>query len=205
MAVDDRLKEYKKKRDLSKTPEPRGEKKKKKKGGDPAFVIQKHDARNLHYDFRLEADGVLVSWAVPKGPSTNPDDRRLAIKVEDHPIDYGDFEGVIPKGMYGAGTVLVWDRGTYRNLMAEKDPPISVQESIEIGHVEVWLEGGKLRGGYALVEMKGRGVNQWLLIKMKDEFADRSGKLIETDPNSVVSGASLDEIRKRVEGSKARS
>jgi DNA ligase D-like protein (predicted 3'-phosphoesterase) len=203
MAVDDRLKEYKKKRDLSKTPEPRGEK--KKKGGDPAFVIQKHDARNLHYDFRLEADGVLVSWAVPKGPSTNPDDRRLAIKVEDHPIDYGDFEGVIPKGMYGAGTVLVWDRGTYRNLMAEKDPPISVQESIEIGHVEVWLEGGKLRGGYALVEMKGRGVNQWLLIKMKDEFADRSGKLIETDPNSVVSGASLDEIRKRVEGSKARS
>lgn len=203
MAVDDRLKEYKKKRDLSKTPEPRGEK--KKKGGDPVFVIQKHDARNLHYDFRLEADGVLVSWAVPKGPSTNPDDRRLAIKVEDHPIDYGDFEGVIPKGMYGAGTVLVWDRGTYRNRMAEKDPPISVQESIGIGHAEVWLEGEKLRGGYALVEMKGRGENQWLLIKMKDEFADRSGKLIETDPNSVVSGASLDEIRKRVEGSKARS
>ena len=205
MAVDDRLKEYKKKRDLSKTPEPRGAKK-KKKGGDPAFVIQKHDARNLHYDFRLEDEGVLVSWAVPKGPSTDPEDRRLAIKVEDHPIDYGEFEGVIPKGMYGAGTVLVWDRGTYRNLMAEKDPPLSMQEALEKGHVEVWLEGEKLRGGYTLIEMKGRGENQWLLIKMKDELADREGKLVETDPDSVISGASLDEIRDSLlEGEKARS
>lgn len=202
MAVDDKLKEYRAKRDLGKTPEPFGG---KKKGGDPIFVIQKHDARSLHYDFRLEVDGALASWAVPKGPSTDPSVKRLAIHVEDHPLDYGDFEGVIPKGMYGAGTVLVWDRGTFRNLMEKKDDPLSMEESIAKGHVEVWLEGEKLQGGYALVEMKGRGENQWLLIKMDDEKADARRNPVSTQPDSVISGASLEEIRESLEGDEESS
>ena len=246
MAADTRLKEYERKRDLKRTPEPGtsagGRKSNAAAGGrksnasaegrksnasaegrksntstqgresdsakstsghgKPIFVVQKHDARNLHYDFRLEVDGVLASWAVPKGPSTNPEDRRLAIHVEDHPIDYADFEGVIPKGMYGGGTVLVWDRGTFRNLMAEKDEPLTMRESIEAGHVEVWLEGEKLQGGYTLVEMKGRGENQWLLIKMKDEKVDRRRNPLTSQPNSVISGASLEEIRESFEPTK---
>ncbi len=197
MASDDRLKEYRSKRDLSKTPEPSGGK--NRRGGDPIFVVQKHDARNLHYDFRLEVDGALASWAVPKGPSTDPNDKRLAIHVEDHPLDYADFEGVIPEGMYGAGTVLVWDRGTYRNLMEEKDEPLTMRESIDAGHVEVWLEGQKLKGGYALVKMKDRGDDQWLLIKMKDEEADARRNPVNSEPNSVKSGASLEEIREQIQ------
>lgn len=194
MALDKRLKEYEKKRDFRKSPEPKGDGK-KCGGGKPIFVIQKHDARNLHYDLRLEVDGTLVSWAVPKGPSTDPTVKRLAIHVEDHPLEYKDFEGVIPEGMYGGGTVLVWDTGTYSNLMAEKEESFSMAESIEMGHVEVWLEGEKLQGGYALVKMKGRGENQWLLVKMKDEKADARRNPVSTEPNSVLSGASLEEIR----------
>jgi DNA ligase D-like protein (predicted 3'-phosphoesterase) len=196
MAADDKLKEYRSKRDLRKTPEPSGGN--QRRGQKPIFVIQKHDARNLHYDFRLEVDGALASWAVPKGPSTDPNDKRLAIHVEDHPLDYADFEGVIPEGLYGAGTVLVWDRGTYRNIMEEKDDPLTMHESIEAGHVEVWLEGEKLRGGFALVKMKGREDNQWLLVKMKDKEADARRNPISTEPHSVLSGASLDEIRKHI-------
>lgn len=202
--ADTELKEYQRKRDLGRTPEPKGGGLKGKRDK-PIFVIQKHDARNLHYDFRLEVDGVLASWAVPKGPSTDPRDRRLAIHVEDHPLDYADFEGVIPEGNYGAGTVLVWDTGPYRNMMAEKDEPLSMEESIEKGHVEVWLEGSKLKGGYTLVEMKGRGENQWLLIKMKDGEADARRNPVSTEPDSVLSGASLEEIRKSVEGREASS
>lgn len=198
MALDERLKEYERKRDFKASPEPKGNGR-KRGGDDPIFVIQKHDARNLHYDFRLEVDGLLASWAVPKGPSTDPKDKRLAIHVEDHPLDYADFEGVIPEGMYGAGTVLVWDTGTYRNLMAEKDDPLSMAESIEKGHVEVWLDGEKLQGGYALVEMKGRGENQWLLIKMKDDGADARRNPVSTEPDSVLSHASLEEIRESFE------
>lgn len=203
MAVDDKLKEYRSKRDLLKTPEPSGGD--QKHGESPIFVIQKHDARNLHYDFRLEVDGALASWAVPKGPSTDPSDKRLAIHVEDHPLDYASFEGVIPEGMYGAGTVLVWDQGTYRNLMEEKDDPRSMQESIEAGHVEVWLEGEKLKGGFALVKMKGREDNQWLLVKMKDKEADARRNPVSTQPNSVLSGASLDEIREHLKEEKKGS
>lgn len=197
MAIDDRLKPYERKRDLRKTPEPPGGD--SANSDEPTFVIQKHDAQNLHYDFRLEVDGVLASWAVPKGPSTDPGVKRLAIHVEDHPLAYAEFEGIIPEGMYGAGTVLVWDRGCYRNLMAEKDEPLSMEEAIDEGHVEVWLEGQKLKGGYTLVQMKGRGGNQWLLIKMKDEEADARRNPVSTEPNSVVSGASLEEIRERIE------
>jgi DNA ligase D-like protein (predicted 3'-phosphoesterase) len=187
--ADSKLKRYEEKRDTSRTPEPFGG----KPGDAPVFVIQKHDARSLHYDFRLEADGVLLSWAVPKGPSTDTRDKRLAIHVEDHPIDYADFEGIIPEGEYGAGAVIVWDRGTYRNLMAEKDEPLSVVESLDAGHVEVWLEGEKLRGGYALVKMN-RGENQWLLVKMDDEAADARRNPVSTQPNSVLSDRTIEDV-----------
>lgn len=132
---------------------------KKKKSGKPIFVIQKHEASSLHYDFRLEVKGVLKSWVVPKGPSTDTRDKRLAMPVEDHKLEHADFEGVIPEGEYGAGTVLVWDRGTYRNLMQEKEKEdqLSMSESIEEGNAEVWLEGEKIRGGYTVVRTQEGG------------------------------------------------
>lgn len=160
----------------------------------PFFVIQKHDARTLHYDLRLAVEGILKSWAVPKGPSTDPRERRLAVPTDDHPLEYADFEGVIPEGEYGAGTVLVWDRGPYRNLMAEQDAPQTMVESIENGHVEVWLEGEKLRGGYALIRME-RDADRWLLTKMDDEAADARRNPVSTQPESVLTGRSLDEVR----------
>ncbi len=186
------LTEYREKRDFRKTSEPTaGE---RQAGDEPMFVIQKHDARTLHYDFRLEVDGVLKSWAVPKGPSTNPRERRLAVAVEDHPMDYADFEGRIPNGEYGAGAVLVWDRGTYRNLREESDEPASMVEALRDGHVAVWLEGEKLRGGYALIRTGKGDDNRWLLIKMKDDEADASRDVTATQPESVLTGRTLEEI-----------
>ena len=186
------LKEYEDKRDFRRTSEPSaGE---RQTGNEPIFVIQKHDARTLHYDFRLEVDGVLKSWAVPKGPSTDPRTRRLAVAVEDHPLDYADFEGGIPDGEYGAGAVLVWDRGTYRNLRAEDDETASMAEALRDGHVAVWLEGEKLRGGYALIRTGKGDDNRWLLIKMKDEEADARRNPVSTQPESVLTGRTLEEI-----------
>jgi DNA ligase D-like protein (predicted 3'-phosphoesterase) len=193
----DKLEEYKRKRNFAKTTEP----------GDeavefdwaesrPIFVIQKHQASTLHYDFRIEVDGVLKSWAVPKGPSTDPSEKRLAIPTEDHPLGYADFEGVIPEDEYGGGTVMVWDRGTYRNLKEQEqgDPP-SVGKQIEDGHVTIWLEGEKICGGYALIRT-GKGAKaRWLLIKMDDDEADARRNPTSTQPDSVKSGRSLEEIR----------
>jgi bifunctional non-homologous end joining protein LigD len=168
------LEEYRAKRDFRKTREPSG-------AGEtppherPIFVVQEHHASHLHYDFRLEADGVLKSWAVPKEPTLDPAQKRLAVQVEDHPIGYATFEGTIPEGQYGGGTVSIWDRGTYDNLLAQKAAPQTVAEGIDAGRLEFALHGEKLRGKFALVRMKGkgrgRGKPQWLLIKMKDEFA----------------------------------
>lgn len=204
MAGNRSLDKYRSRRDFRKTGEPSGEagEKDRRGGGRPLFVIQKHDARNLHYDFRLEVDGVLKSWAVPKGPSTDPSDKRLAVPTEDHPLDYADFEGVIPEGEYGAGTVLVWDTGAYRNLMAEKDEPLSVEEALERGHAEVWLEGRKLRGGYALIRTGGRNGSErrWLLVKMKDDGADARRNPVSTEPDSALSSRSLEEIRNQKRG-----
>lgn len=187
MSKKDKLSEYHGKRDMRKTPEPSGGKRKGKK---PVFVIQKHDARNLHYDFRLEADGVLKSWAVPRGPSTDPREKRLAVPTEDHPLDYVDFEGVIPEGEYGGGTVMVWDTGTYRRKDGGDEP--LTEEDVDSGHVEIWLEGKKLRGGYALIRTRGDG--RWLLIKMKDKAADACRNPVSTEPDSAISGRSLEEI-----------
>jgi len=158
------LEGYRKKRNFSRTPEPQGIRLRK---SGRRFVVQKHQARHLHYDFRLEAGGVLKSWAIPKGPSMSPSHKRLAIQVEDHPVEYRDFEGVISPGEYGAGTVMVWDFGTYKPLEG-KDPETMIQE----GYIKFYLEGKKLKGGFSLIRTKYQGnKNSWLLIKEKDAFA----------------------------------
>jgi DNA ligase D-like protein (predicted 3'-phosphoesterase) len=154
----------------------------------PRFVIQQHAARSMHWDFRLEVDGTFKSWAVPKGPSTDPRDKRLAQAVDDHSLEWGDFEGAIPGGQYGAGAVIVWDRGTYENL---RDEPMA--ESLRNGHTSFWLEGVKLRGGWSLRRTGGRS---WLLVKRRDEQADARRRPVKTQRESVVSGRTIDQVRK---------
>lgn len=168
------LEEYKAKRNFRKTPEPGAAKDKPHKK--PIFVIQEHHASRLHYDFRLEDEGVLKSWAVPKQPSLDPADKRLAVRVEDHPLAYSSFKGRIPEGQYGAGTVAIWDHGTYENLLGERPVPQTVTEGIESGRVEFRLHGKRLKGDFALIRMRrsGRGKENWLLIKKRDEHAKRS-------------------------------
>ena len=157
---------------------------------DPIFVIQKHAARSLHYDFRLEADGVLRSWAVPKGPSTDPRDKRLAVEVEDHSLEYANFEGVIGRGSYGAGAVIVWDAGTYRSL----NEGVSMAEALDRGHASFWLDGRKLRGGWTLRRTREGPKPQWLLIKRRDEEADARRRPTSTQPESVLSGRTVEEV-----------
>lgn len=191
------LKPYQDKRDFEKTPEPKGSNV-KKNSNSPSFVIQKHDATNLHYDFRLEIDNTLKSWAIPKGPSTDPSVKRMAIPTEDHPLDYADFEGTIPEDQYGGGTVMIWDKGTFKNIKKdEKGQSISLKKSYEMGTLEFWLEGKKLKGGFALVKMKsGKMKGNWLLIKMKDDQADARRKPTNTENKSVVTGRTMEEIAK---------
>lgn len=160
------LAEYKKKRNFSNTPEPVTAGIKQK--GKQIFVIQRHSATRLHYDFRLEMNDVLVSWAIPKGPSMYPKDKRLAMMVEDHPIDYANFQGIIPEGNYGAGIVEIWDKGTYE-LSPENDG--NGLQAIEKGALKFILHGNKLQGRFALIKMKKGARNAWMLIKEKDEFA----------------------------------
>ncbi len=188
------LKKYKEKRDFKKTSEPKGKSKKVKDA--LIFVVQKHDATNLHYDFRLELDGVLKSWAVPKGPSLNPKDKRLAMMVEDHPFDYKDFEGVIPEGNYGAGEVIVWDNGTYHSLDTDdrKESIPLLKKGLEKGDLKIVLHGEKLNGAFALVNMKKPKQNAWLLIKKNDEYA--TDKDVLKDQRSVISGKGINEIGK---------
>ncbi len=184
------LQTYNKKRDFDKTKEPKG--RTKKSNGALRFVVQKHAASHLHYDFRLEIDGVLVSWAVPKGPSADPADRRLAVHVENHPMDYINFEGTIPEGEYGGGTVMVWDTGTYHaegNEDIKKDNSL-MQKQIEDGSIKIVLEGTKLKGTWHLVKMKGDDKN-WLLMKNK---SDALSKQKEFTSKSILSDRTMDEI-----------
>jgi DNA ligase D-like protein (predicted 3'-phosphoesterase) len=207
MAKLKKLEEYGSRRDFRKTPEPsRGEKPSRfKKTGNPFFVIQQHDATSMHWDFRLEVGGVLRSWAVPKGPSTDPREKRLAVATEDHPLAYADFEGVIPEENYGAGVVIVWDAGPYRNLSTDKaGNEIPVGKALDRGHATVWLEGKKIRGGYALVHGKlGGEKKNWLLIKMKDEAADARRNPTRTQPRSVLSGRTLADVAREAEKERA--
>lgn len=187
------LSEYRRMRDLSTSPEP--------EGGSPnsdvlAFVVHKHVASRLHYDFRLELDGVLKSWAVPKGPSLNPVDKRLAIQVEDHPMDYRTFEGTIPKGNYGAGTVMVWDQGTYQGLDDNRGTlsnQEAVRENLNRGELKFVVQGDKLRGAFVLTKLE-RDANDatWLLIKRKDEYSTPQN--IQEKGLSALTGRSMDEI-----------
>jgi DNA ligase D-like protein (predicted 3'-phosphoesterase) len=188
------LKEYQEKRDFRRSPEPPGGGLGRKTAGGPLFVVQKHDASRLHYDFRLEVDGVLKSWAIPKGPSTDPREKRLAVPTEDHPLEYAGFEGVIPEGEYGAGTVMVWDTGPFQNITEKKGVPIPLGEAVAHGHVKVWLEGRKLKGGYALTRFKTGKDEAWLLVKTDDEEADASRDVLSAEPDSVLSGRTLEEI-----------
>ncbi|MCO6436578.1 MAG: DNA ligase [Phycisphaerae bacterium] len=193
----DTLSAYRKKRNKKSTPEPFPKKKSGGRQRQPIFVIQKHAASRLHYDFRLEVDGVLKSWSVPKGPSTDPRQRRLAVMTEDHPREYASFEGVIPEGEYGAGTVLIWDRGTYRNIKQGDDGnAIPMKRAFADGHVEIWLDGEKLQGGYALTRIAKDNKERWLLAKMKDKKADGRRKPTSTQPKSVASGRTMKAVHK---------
>ncbi|MCP1715285.1 DNA ligase D-like protein (predicted 3'-phosphoesterase) [Methanocalculus alkaliphilus] len=161
--------------------------------GRPRFVIQKHDATTLHYDLRLEVGGVLKSWVLPKGPSVNPKTKRLAMPTEDHPLEYADFEGVIPEGEYGAGIVMVWDTGTYENIRAEKDGT-DMATSITEGKVEVRIDGEKMKGGWVFIRTGAGDKARWLVIKMDDEYADRATELVDAAPDSVLTRRSIEEI-----------
>jgi DNA ligase D-like protein (predicted 3'-phosphoesterase) len=181
---------------MEETPEPESSKNSTSPDNEPIFVIQKHDASSLHYDFRLEIDDVLKSWAVPKGPSTDPSEKRLAVPTEDHPMEYRDFEGVIPEGQYGGGTVMVWDTGRYENIKMKNNEKMSMNECYENGQVEINLKGKKISGGYALVRMGGSNDAKWLLIKMDDEQADARRNPVSTENKSVKTDRTMDEISK---------
>ncbi|WP_313001605.1 non-homologous end-joining DNA ligase, partial [Chryseobacterium gleum] len=189
------LSEYRKKRSEEKIPEPFGG---KSNGKDLHFVIQKHDASHLHYDFRLEMDGVLKSWAVPKGPSMDPDIKRLAMMVEDHPYDYLNFEGIIPKGQYGGGTVIVWDQGNYMTAdLPDGDhgkQEKNLLHQLYSGKLKFILNGEKLKGEFALVKAHGRGDNGWLLMKLEDQYASKED-ITEKD-KSVISGKTIEQMEK---------
>jgi bifunctional non-homologous end joining protein LigD len=192
------LTKYNSKRNFKKTAEPSGKKITGKKKSTLIFVVQQHAASHLHYDFRLEMEGVLKSWAVPKGPSLNPDDKRLAMMVEDHPYDYKDFEGTIPEGNYGAGNVIVWDNGTYHPIETtdKEESEKILLKGLKKGHISFILEGKKLKGEFALIHMRSRGENAWLLIKKNDEYASKEN-VLDKD-RSVISRKKLDTERKKI-------
>lgn len=191
--------EYREKRDFEKTPEPEGG---GTQGPEPVFVIQEHEASTHHFDFRLEADGVLKSWSVPKGPSLDPEDKRLAVPTEDHSLAYTDFEGVIPEGEYGGGTVLLWDTGPYDNITGKGGETVPVADALADGHLLVRLHGEKIRGGCALQRIGAGEDKRWLLIKMDDDEADGRPKPVSTEQRSVKSGRTMKEIAREESGSK---
>lgn len=192
----DSLHKYKSKRDFDTSPEPKGKSASKKSHSKQIFVIQKHDATALHYDFRLEMDGVLKSWAIPKGPSTDPADKRLAVETEDHPMEYATFEGVIPEGHYGAGPVIVWDNGTFDNIKEKDGKIVPLKQCYKNGQIEVNLHGKKLQGGYALIRTSfdDNDKKKWLFIKMHDQYADARRNPVSSQPESVLSGNTIKDL-----------
>jgi DNA ligase D-like protein (predicted 3'-phosphoesterase) len=193
----EKLGEYHRKRDFSRTPEPSGRSGKRSATGpsdEPGFVIQHHLASSDHYDFRLEVDGVLKSWAVPKGPSPDPAQKRLAVPTEDHPLDYADFEGIIGEGEYGGGTVMVWDTGSYRNTTEHKGEPLSMSDGLDRGHVTFSLAGTKLGGEYALTRTRTSPKAQWILVKMRDADASARRDPVKSATKSALSGRTMHQI-----------
>lgn len=192
---EDALRRYHEKRNFAKTPEPIGGH--AQASVEPVFVIQKHAAACLHYDLRIEVDGVLKSWSAPRGLSSDPRDRRLAVMTEDHPLEYQDFEGVIPRGQHGAGQVIVWDHGTYRNVTDDPDHPTPVTDAIEDGKVEVFFEGAKVRGHYVLIRMcrADEEREDWLLIKLRDEYVGSLPEDLEDRPESVLTGRTVKDLK----------
>jgi len=186
------LEEYRRKRDFRRTPEPRGKTRQRPDNG-LVFVVQKHAASRLHYDLRLEVDGVLKSWAIPKGPSMNTRDKRLAVPTEDHPLEYRNFEGIIPEGEYGAGRVIVWDAGTFRNITKRDGQPVPLDQAIENGQLAIWMEGEKLNCGFAMTRIRDGKKPVWLLVKKRDEYANASDPVNE-QPASVLSGRTIEEL-----------
>lgn len=199
------LAEYQQKRDFSKTAEPKGRSPTSR--STLAFVIQKHAASRLHFDLRLELDGVMKSWAVPKGPSLDPAAKRLAVQVEDHPVEYNAFEGTIPAGEYGGGTVMLWDRGTYTFWEDDPDPVERLREGYAEGDFKFELRGKRLRGTWVLVRTRRGDPDkpQWLLIKHRDEFARPGTEIVEEEVTSVATGRSMDEITAGDKPTKGRS
>ncbi|MBI4513439.1 MAG: hypothetical protein HY702_04935, partial [Gemmatimonadetes bacterium] len=213
-----RLKEYRRKRDFAKTSEPAGAKTRQATAGrrarrgrstDRIFVVQKHAARRTHFDLRLEMSGALKSWAVPKGPSFDPREKRLAVAVEDHPLEYGEFEGVIPEGEYGAGPVILWDRGIYRPIYPSEDATDEeLEEGYRKGKVEFELFGERLRGTWGLIRIRGsapgdEGKQPWLLIKKKDVHAAPGRDVVTEWETSVVSGRTLADLKEEAGAKKA--
>jgi len=192
----DNLREYREKRDFGQTNEPQGESLPPPERANVArFVVHQHDATRMHYDVRLEVDGVLKSWAVPQGPSYDPQIKRLAVETEDHPLEYLDFEGVIPKGQYGTGPIILWDKGTYTNIRGEKRKPFTMQEAYEQGLIEVRFDGEKLKGEFAFVRTKFKDAkNSWLMVKMKDGYANTELDIVESAPWSVKSGKTVQQL-----------
>jgi DNA ligase D-like protein (predicted 3'-phosphoesterase) len=191
----DELERYRSKRDFDRTREPSGAAGRHPgRGGEPRYVIQKHRASSLHYDLRLQVGDVLRSWAVPKGPSTDPREKRLAVEVEDHPLDYADFEGVIGEGEYGGGEVIVWDHGTWGNRTERDGEAVAAEEALADGHLSFWVEGEKLRGGFVLQRTRGGAKPQWLLIKRRDVGADARRNPVSTQPASVLSGRTVEDL-----------
>lgn len=204
MASGDGLAEYRGKRDPDRSGEPAGS------GGSPSdaprFVVQRHDASSLHFDVRLEIGGVLVSWAVPKGPSLDPRDKRLATRTEDHPLDYADFEGEIPADQYGGGTVVVWDTGAFENLTEQADEPVEAAAALDDGHLKFRLHGEKLTGAFVLTHSRmGGDERNWLLMKLDDDGADRRRKPATTQPRSVLTGRSNEDLEGAADQSDAHT
>jgi bifunctional non-homologous end joining protein LigD len=188
----DKLSDYQQKRDFARTPEPRDN---GHESDAPAFVVQKHAASSLHYDVRLEIKGVLKSWAVPKGPSLNPSQKRLAMETEDHPLSYADFEGRIPEEEYGGGNVIVWDQGTYTHDPENEGAP-DPKRAYEHGEIKFHLKGQKLKGQFVLVKT-GQQQNSWLLIKKTDKYANTQEDILTSRPESVLSGKAVEEVEQQ--------
>lgn len=189
------LRHYHGKRDFVKTPEPKHNEKDRSYKSN--FVVQLHDASHLHYDFRLKIGNTLKSWAVPKGPSMKTTEKRLAVETEDHPLSYGDFEGIIPEKQYGAGVVLIWDTGRFKNVTLHKGKKTALKKAYLNGHIIVELQGKKLQGKFVLQRFNVDNNTNWMLIKMEDEFSNNRLDVVKKFPKSVASGLTLSEYKKK--------